>query len=93
MLVSRPQIQPPPTQAGSPGQGELSLREKLAQKRKAARLRKEVTNFTIFSFLFALFVSAPLGLIGGPKVAVAVVVAILCLSLSFKYPRLALWAF
>ena len=72
---------------------EPSLKEKLAQKRKAARFRKEVTNFVVFSLFFAILVGSPLAILGGPKLAVGAVVAILCLAFAFKYPRQALWLF
>lgn len=92
MLVSRPQpTQPNSTQDQTPGKSEPSLKEKLAQKRKAARLRKEITNFSIYSLFFAILVGLPLGIIGSPKIAAGAVVAILCLAFSFKYPRQALW--
>ena len=72
---------------------EPSLKEKLAQKRKAARFRKEVTNFVVFSLFFAILVGSPLAILGGPKLAVGAVFAILCLAFAFKYPRQALWLF
>jgi hypothetical protein len=75
------------------GQTEPSLKEKLAQKRKAAKFRKELTNFVVFAAFFAILVGTPLAVIGGPKVAVGAVVGILCLAASYKYPRQALWAF
>lgn len=93
MLVSRPPVeQPNPAQTSSQA-NQPSLKDKLAQKRKAARLRKEITNFSTYSLFFAILVGAPLGLIGGIKVAAGAVVAILCLAFSFKYPRQALWGF
>ncbi|NJO79277.1 MAG: hypothetical protein HC827_12650 [Cyanobacteria bacterium RM1_2_2] len=93
MLVSRPPVeQPNPAQTSSQA-NQPSLKDKLAQKRKAARFRKEITNFSTYSLFFAILVGAPLGLIGGIKVAGGAVVAILCLAFSFKYPRQALWGF
>jgi len=99
VLVSRPTAsQSNSTQAGSSqvpvsGQSEPSLKEKLAQKRKAARFRKEITNFVVFSLFFAILVGSPLAILGGPKLAVGSIVAILCLAFAFKYPRQALWVF
>lgn len=95
MLVSRP-IAPESSSASSSqnlaGQ-EPSLKQRLAQKRKVARFRKEISNFVLFSLFFALLLGSPLALLGGPKLAAGAVITILCLSFSFKYPRQALWAF
>ncbi len=93
MLVSRP-VGPDLNSADRPaGPAEPSLKEKLAQKRKAARLRKDIVNFAVFSLFFAFLVGGPLALLGGPKLAVGAVVAVLALSFSFKYPFPALWLF
>ncbi len=92
MLVSRPTAPLINSQTSAAIQ-EPSLKEKLAQKRKAARFRKEITNFVVFSLFFAVLVGSPLALVGGLKLAVGAVVAILCLSFAFKYPRQALWVF
>jgi hypothetical protein len=91
VLVSRPIVQP--QTAETPSSREPSLKEKLAQKRKAARLRKEMINFAVFAIFFAILVGAPLSIIGGVKPGVGAVTAILCLAFSFKYPRQALWGF
>lgn len=71
----------------------LSLKERKAQKRKADRLRKELINFTVTAVCIALFVGMLLGLVGGIKVAAGGTLGILILTLSFKYPRYALWGF
>lgn len=102
MLVSRstaPELNSASTQTTGqtgtqpPVGHEPSLKEKLAQKRKAAKFRKELTNFVVFAAFFAILIGTPLAVIGGPKVAVGAVVGILCLAASYKYPRQALWAF
>ncbi|MBF2075805.1 MAG: hypothetical protein IGS50_18885 [Synechococcales cyanobacterium C42_A2020_086] len=72
---------------------EISSKERMAQKRKAARLRKELINFTVTAVFLAALTGGLIGLIGGLKAGVGSFAAILCLSLSFKYPRQALWAF
>ncbi|HEY9872680.1 MAG TPA: hormogonium polysaccharide biosynthesis protein HpsL, partial [Candidatus Obscuribacterales bacterium] len=78
------------TQSEAPA---LSLKEQLAQKRKAAQERKEFIGV----FLATLFASVFLGIlifpIGGAKVAAAATAGVLCIALSYKYPRKALWAF
>lgn len=65
----------------------------MAQKRKAARLRKQLISFTVSATFFAVLVGMLLGLIGGVKAAAAGVMGVLLLSFSFKYPRYALWGF
>ena len=76
--------------AAEPG---LSLKEQLAQKRQADRLRKEFISFTASVLGFALFIGGLAAIAGGLKAAVGAIVAILITSLSFKYPRQALWSF
>lgn len=71
----------------------LSLKERLAQKRKADRLRQDLIRFTTFTILFAAFVGFVVGLAIAPKAGVAVTIGLLYTALSFKYPRQALWAF
>lgn len=92
MLVSRP-AGPDLNSVDPASPSEPSLKEKLAQKRKAARLRKDVINFSVLSLFLAFLVGGPLALLGGPKLAAGAVVAILALSFSFKYPFAALWLF
>ncbi|HEY9874111.1 MAG TPA: hormogonium polysaccharide biosynthesis protein HpsL [Candidatus Obscuribacterales bacterium] len=71
----------------------LSLKEQLVQKRKAAQERKEFIGV----FTATLFASVLLGILifplGGAKVAAGAAAAVLCIALSYKYPRKALWAF
>jgi hypothetical protein len=74
----------------------LSLKERLAIKRKADRARKEFISFTTSVLGFALLIGLLVAVAGGaagPKLAVGAIAGILCLALSFKYPRNALWAF
>ncbi|MEH1767191.1 hormogonium polysaccharide biosynthesis protein HpsL [Nostoc sp.] len=71
----------------------LSLKEQLAQKRKAAQARKEfislVTSVTFASVFFGIL----LFFVGGIKAAIPGVLGIFIISLSYKYPRQALYAF
>jgi hypothetical protein len=74
----------------------LSLKERLAIKRKTDRARKEFISFTSSVLGFALFIGLLVAIAGGPmgpKLAAGAIVGILCIALSFKYPRHALWAF
>lgn len=70
-----------------------SLKEQLAQKRKADRLRQELISFTVSAVFSALLVGLLLALVGGIKVAAAGTLGILILALSFKYPSHAMWGF
>ncbi|HEY9807455.1 MAG TPA: hypothetical protein V6D04_12860, partial [Candidatus Obscuribacterales bacterium] len=70
------------------------MKERLAQKRKAAQARKELVNYTIFSLLLCSVAGLCLGVINGdPKPGIGLTAALLCLSLSVKYPREAMWGF
>jgi hypothetical protein len=71
----------------------LSLKERLAQKRKATLVRKEFTNLLNKSIFGGLFFGVILFFVGGIKAAIPGVLAILILSLSYKYPRQAFFAF
>lgn len=94
MLVSRSQTVPDSAPINGVAEAATpSLQEQRLQKRKAARQRKELINFTISACCFALVVGGLLGLFGGLKIAAGATVALLALSISFKYPRIALWAF
>jgi hypothetical protein len=80
-------------QQDAPEAPVLSIKERIAQKKKADRLRKEIINFTIFAAFFSAIIGLIVGLTGGWKAGVGAGVGILYTSLSFKYPRHALWAF
>ncbi len=71
----------------------LSLKERLAQKRKAAQARKELTSLLTTAAFGGVFFGILLALVGGIKAAVPGVLSIFVLSLSYKYPRQALFAF
>ncbi|ARV59056.1 hypothetical protein BZZ01_10785 [Nostocales cyanobacterium HT-58-2] len=71
----------------------LSLKERLAKKRKAAQARKEFTNFFITAAFGALFFGILMAFVGGIKAAVPGVLGIITIALSYKYPRQALFAF
>ncbi|MEH2425725.1 MAG: hormogonium polysaccharide biosynthesis protein HpsL [Nostoc sp.] len=71
----------------------LSLKEQLAQKRKAAKARKELTSLLTTATFGGIFVGIVLFFVAGIKVAVPGVLGIIIISLSYKYPRQALYAF
>ncbi|MBR8837756.1 MAG: hormogonium polysaccharide biosynthesis protein HpsL [Stigonema ocellatum SAG 48.90 = DSM 106950] len=71
----------------------LTLKERSAQKRKAAQARKEFISLVTNTSFVAIFFGIPLAFVGGIKAAFPAVGGILCMSLSYKYPREALLAF
>ncbi|MFK0735456.1 MAG: hormogonium polysaccharide biosynthesis protein HpsL [Gloeotrichia echinulata GP01] len=71
----------------------LSLQERLAQKRKATLARKEFTSLLTTATSGGLFLGMILFAVGGIKAAIPGVLAILMFSLSYKYPRQAMFAF
>jgi hypothetical protein len=71
----------------------LSLKEQLAQKRKAAQARKELISLLTTATFGGIFVGIVLFFVAGIKAAVPGVLGILVISLSYKYPRQALYAF
>lgn len=70
-----------------------NLKQRMAQRRKAARQRQELINFTIVAVLFAVSMGFLVGLFIGLREGVGVTLGVLYTTLSFKYPRQALWAF
>ncbi|MEM7772146.1 MAG: hormogonium polysaccharide biosynthesis protein HpsL [Cyanobacteria bacterium P01_A01_bin.37] len=87
--TARKKSKPTPKDAES----QLSLKERLAIKRKRDRQRKALIQFTGIAGFLSLIVGAVAGLAAGPKLGLGAAVAILYMSLSFKYPRYALWGF
>ncbi|QLE40121.1 hypothetical protein FD723_06390 [Nostoc sp. C052] len=71
----------------------LSLKEQLAQKRKAAQARKEFISLVTSATFGSAFFGILLFFVGGIKAAVPGVLGIFVISLSYKYPRQALYAF
>ncbi|MDJ0797978.1 MAG: hormogonium polysaccharide biosynthesis protein HpsL [Calothrix sp. MO_167.B12] len=71
----------------------LTLKERLAQKRKAARTRKELTSLLIAAIFGGLFLGLILFFVGGIKAAVPGALGTIIMTFAYKYPRLALYAF
>ncbi|MDF5734405.1 MULTISPECIES: hormogonium polysaccharide biosynthesis protein HpsL [unclassified Nostoc] len=71
----------------------LSLKEQLAKKRKAAKARKEFISLLTTASFGGVFVGIVLFFVAGIKAAVPGVLGIIIISLSYKYPRQALYAF
>ncbi|HEY9804476.1 MAG TPA: hormogonium polysaccharide biosynthesis protein HpsL [Leptolyngbyaceae cyanobacterium] len=71
----------------------LSIKEQLAQKRKATKARKElISTLTTVTFV-SLFAGLLAFLVVGIKTAVPVVLGIIVMSLCYKYPRMGLIGF
>lgn len=71
----------------------LSLKERLAQKRKATKARKEFTSFLTPVISCSIIFGILMAIVGGIKAAVPGVLGIITMALSYKYPRQALIAF
>ncbi|MBH8551190.1 hypothetical protein I8751_02085 [Nostocaceae cyanobacterium CENA357] len=71
----------------------LSLKERLAQKRKANQARKELTSLLTTATFGGIFFGILLAFVGGIKAAIPGILSIFVFSLSYKYPRQALFAF
>ncbi|MEA5464026.1 hormogonium polysaccharide biosynthesis protein HpsL [Leptothoe sp. PORK10 BA2] len=83
---STAKVQPSPEQ-------ELSRKEQRAKEREVSQARAQLIQFTILAFVFSGVVGLLLGVVVEPTLGVAATAGLLCLSLSFKYQRQALYAF
>ncbi|AFY99220.1 hormogonium polysaccharide biosynthesis protein HpsL [Calothrix sp. PCC 6303] len=72
---------------------ELDIKERLAEKRKAAQARKELTSTLSTAIGGGLFLGIILFAVGGIKAALPGVLGVLIIALSYKYPRQAIFAF
>ncbi|MEO1402656.1 MAG: hormogonium polysaccharide biosynthesis protein HpsL [Cyanobacteria bacterium J06635_1] len=78
------------------GQSEepvLSRKEQRAKARQQAKIRSELIQFTLLAFAGSAFAGLLVGLLTEPVLGIGLTVALLCLTLSFKYQRYALYAF
>ncbi len=71
----------------------LSPKEQRKLARQAAKARQALINFTLGSFAGCAFLGLLLSLVLDPKLGVAAAVGLLCIVLSYKYPRHAIYAF
>lgn len=74
-------------------QPKLTIKEKLAQKRKAARAKKEVVDLLTKSGGVGLVLGIAAFFAGGIKLALPAMMGVIVLALSYKYPRQALFGF
>ena len=75
------------------GEVELSPRQRLIKERAAAKQRRETISFVSTVFAGCAFIGLLVGLLLDPKLGVAAGGALMCLVMSFKFQRLALYAF
>ncbi|WP_353932456.1 hormogonium polysaccharide biosynthesis protein HpsL [Okeanomitos corallinicola TIOX110] len=80
-------------QQSSPNKPVLSLKEELALKRKAMQARKEFTGLVSKLIGSGIFLGIVLFFVGGIKLAVPGALGLMVLTLCYKYPRPALFAF
>lgn len=71
----------------------LTLNERLAQKRQVQREKQNLISFTTNIVFLAAVLGVMLSLVSDLKLGVAAAAGVLCIGLSFQYPRQALWAF
>jgi len=71
----------------------LTIKERSIQKRKAAEARKELISTITNASAVAVLLGIILFVVAGVKTAVPVVLGVIVMSLSYKYPRQALFAF
>jgi hypothetical protein len=71
----------------------LTSRQRLVLERAASAQRKETISFIVSVVLGCAFVGLLVGLLIEPQIGVATGAALLCLVMSFRYQRLALYAF
>ena len=72
---------------------QLSRKEQRAKEREANKARSQLIQFTVLAFVLSGLVGLILGFIMDPTLGIAATAGLLCLSLSFKYQRQALYAF
>lgn len=90
--VSAP-AQPPPETPDEANPPPLSKREAQAQARAAAKAKRGLIQYTVGAVIFSGLIALLVGIFLEPKLGVGALVALLCLTLSFKYPRQAIFAF
>ncbi|MGB7440019.1 MAG: hormogonium polysaccharide biosynthesis protein HpsL [Coleofasciculaceae cyanobacterium] len=71
----------------------LSLKEQLAQQRRAQKEKQKLIQFATTTFSVGSLLGLLLGLIAEPEIGVAAAVGVTSLALAYKYPRKALWVF
>lgn len=90
-MAKRKKIQNPETEAATPP--KLSFKEQMVQKRAAAKARAEFIQYTAAVCAIAAFLGVLIAVVRDPKLAVMASLAIICLAMSYKYPRYAIYAF
>ncbi|MEM1242240.1 MAG: hormogonium polysaccharide biosynthesis protein HpsL [Cyanobacteria bacterium P01_H01_bin.26] len=81
------------TKAEQGAEQPLSRKEQRAKDRAIAKARSQLIQFTVLAFVASGLAGLLLGLLVEPTLGIAATAGLLCLSLSFKYQRYALYAF
>lgn len=89
--VKKKGAQSPTAAAAAPP--PLSRKEQRRVRREKAKVRGQVTQFTLAIVAAAIFIGLLGSLVLEPKLAIGAAVAIACLALSFKFPRYAIYGF
>ncbi|HSM82345.1 MAG TPA: hormogonium polysaccharide biosynthesis protein HpsL [Nodosilinea sp.] len=87
----RPRRRGKSNKAEAPPAPTLSRKEERAKKRQAQKARQALIQYLSATLFVAGLLGVLLALLGEPKLALAAVVAIAGLALSFKYPRQAIY--
>lgn len=82
-----------PEQAAEDTAVALSPKELRSQQRQAKKARNDLITYTIAAVAVCTFIGLLISLIVDPVLGVGAGFGLLCLSLSFRYPRLAVYAF
>lgn len=95
MVPTKQKKRPSPAEANTapPLTRKQQRAQERAKERAAAKVRAQLIQFTIVAFLGSALVGLLLGLLVEPTLGIAATMGLLCLSLSFKYQRQALYAF
>ncbi|MDA0673499.1 MAG: hormogonium polysaccharide biosynthesis protein HpsL [Cyanobacteria bacterium] len=72
---------------------KLTLKEQLALKRKAAKIRQAFIQYTSAVMAIALLIGLVVSVAVEPKLGIVAGGGIACLAMCFKYPRHAIYAF
>jgi hypothetical protein len=82
-----------PNKKSQPKKSTLTLKERLAQKRKAREEVKKLITLAVICFFIGLVIGLPIALTVNIKAGLLITLIIPSLIVSYSYPRQALWFF
>lgn len=82
-----------PNKKSQPKKSTLTLKERLAQKRKAREEVKKLITLAVMCFFIGLVIGLPIALTVNIKAGLLITLVIPTLIVSYCYPRQALWFF